>query len=785
MYLAKVRTGVLRACRMSRLHSTGIRRTRARPAGFNTGIKVDLANGTVVEIPPLVLPEDLAAGDKGLETEEPLGRVKGRKRAARPRSPEDFKPAKGSGYFEYNSEQFNKECRELILPEELEKRSFSHWLTIRDTHQKTVLPNSGSDTSKPTSEKPPQLSGELHRVLYEPLTLHQLRDPRSGVYLFDPKLEMITPSFLEKKTFPKDKDGDAAAADDDSAVFTTPYKDKALMAVATESKRKYISSSSSMTSILSQMHFLFSNFRPLNINETPISSKFPHQNCTFSRGARFPATVIMRKMNKHCRSIDSDRSFDKEIVLSILGHALEEFLTVQPPQGSAAKEKGDDFYHYSKIGKFIVRSQLDAYDPKLPGTGVFDLKTRAVSAIRHDLAYVENNNNSTGYQIDKVHGQYESLEKEFFELTRATLLKYSLQSRIGKMDGIFVAYHNISKMFGFQYLPQEELDFIIHSDQHPRFKEILKKRNRDIIDSVGKTDYIVNHLHQQREIATRVADSEFRASFILLQNILAYIESEINNKMKAQEWDKCKIMMQTTTDTVKLSNGEVFDYPILQVIAFPLPLDYKDQYVVSPSTPREKIEKAVAAYETKIENEANNKSFTKKMIGFEIRLSHSQHTGNAVNNYVKREPPSDDQGSSAGDDQGSSAGDVLESPLTTDYYSKSPTFQTPNFLRPEDVDSWKMNAVYTPLKNPSDLSKLYLKYCGVKINALRNQSVVQEDEASTTMDTAKGSNPIKQEKKPESSKVNDLKVTLRAYGLKGSKTTSTIDNSQPKKMWRD
>ncbi len=36
-----------------------------------------------------------------------------------------------------------------------------------------------------------------------------------------------------------------------------------------------------------------------------------------------------------------------------------------------------------------MRSQLDCYDPRLPGTGVFDIKTRAVVAIRLDLENFE------------------------------------------------------------------------------------------------------------------------------------------------------------------------------------------------------------------------------------------------------------------------------------------------------------------------------------------------------------------------------------------------------------
>lgn len=36
-----------------------------------------------------------------------------------------------------------------------------------------------------------------------------------------------------------------------------------------------------------------------------------------------------------------------------------------------------------------LRSQLDAWDHRLPGTGHFDLKTRAVIAIRRDLSNYE------------------------------------------------------------------------------------------------------------------------------------------------------------------------------------------------------------------------------------------------------------------------------------------------------------------------------------------------------------------------------------------------------------
>lgn len=38
-----------------------------------------------------------------------------------------------------------------------------------------------------------------------------------------------------------------------------------------------------------------------------------------------------------------------------------------------------------QAGGLLMRSQLDCWDPRLPGAGYFDIKTRAVVAIRRDL----------------------------------------------------------------------------------------------------------------------------------------------------------------------------------------------------------------------------------------------------------------------------------------------------------------------------------------------------------------------------------------------------------------
>ena len=138
-----------------------------------------------------------------------------------------------------------------------------------------------------------------------------------------------------------------------------------------------------------------------------------------------------------------------------------------------------------------MRSQLDCVDPRLPGSGVFDIKTRAAMPLRLDnlnfkvsarvflppqlnlkLSLQEN----SGYLITSLHGAFNSFDREYYDLIRSAFLKYrylissatgplsfliindSFQVRIGGMDGIFLAYHNTARLFGFQYVPLEEMD---------------------------------------------------------------------------------------------------------------------------------------------------------------------------------------------------------------------------------------------------------------------------------------------------------------------------------------
>jgi len=334
-----------------------------------------------------------------------------------------------------------------------EKQKTGSQMKLREDHFKTLLDaNLSIAPLEMETGLVPTLSHDLARVLFNP-GVYQLQDPRSRVFNFDPYLEKIMP--VTEFDFNSLKE------------YITSSRDTVLRDIAVREKKKYVGSSSSMTSVLAQFHFLLSQWRPINTDM--LSCGFPDRLKSFTLIQRAPAAVFLRYQDG-VYAIDADKEYDSATVLMSLGKSMEKLLLLHPDQFERYR-KGSDFaiseeeqaapeaYHYSTSGDFLMRSQLDAYDPRLPGTGMFDLKTRAVASIRMDATNYEE---GTGYQIKTRMGEWESYEREYHDMIRSAFLKYSLQVRMGRMDGIFVAFHNVERIFGFQYISLPEMDAALH-----------------------------------------------------------------------------------------------------------------------------------------------------------------------------------------------------------------------------------------------------------------------------------------------------------------------------------
>ena len=325
----------------------------------------------------------------------------------------------------------------------------------------------------------PKLSFDLSRVLFNP-GVYQLQDPRSRVYNFDPYLEKIMPV--------TEFDFDALNA------YITSSKDDKLRDLAVQTQKRYVGSSSSMTQSLSQFHFLISAWRKLNFAKLTRTFKMDSEN--FTKLTRAPSAVFLR-WRDGVYAMDADKEYDQANILMSLGKSIEKLLTLEKKEfemyRKSARSVGESLvqkpeqYHYGEIGNFLMRSQLDAHDPRLPGSGMFDLKTRAVAAVRMSLSDHEK---GQGYEIKGLYGTWESYEREYYDLIRSAFLKYSLQARMGRMDGIFVAFHNIERIFGFQYISLAEMDDALHGQTHPSLGDqefgMSVKLMEDIFDRATK-----------------------------------------------------------------------------------------------------------------------------------------------------------------------------------------------------------------------------------------------------------------------------------------------------------
>lgn len=375
------------------------------------------------------------------------------------------------------------------------------WPKSADKFNKLVDATAGSLQQANPLEKQhiPKLAHALDRVLFSP-GVHFLQDPRTRIYNFTPYLKKIIS--INDFDFTKVQG------------FVQVSLDTTLLDEAIRLNKRFYSSTSSMTLTLTQFYLFLNNY--LSYPDSKHRFDFP----AFSRTLQMmPSSVIVQpkgvnpKTQKKVFSVSADKSTSVEILLGAMGHALEALLTNDENEfklylfGDETPQKDQkNVYNYLTYGSFLMRSQLDCYDPRLPGNGTFDLKTRAVCSIRYDKALDALSN---AYQIWKLRGQYESFEREYNDLIKTGgLLKYMFQARIGQMDGIFVAYHNVNTFFGFEYLPLSELDRVFYSDANTeRFHELPDKIEEDLPD-IGE------------KLPSFVAETQFKASIAIWEDIM-------------------------------------------------------------------------------------------------------------------------------------------------------------------------------------------------------------------------------------------------------------------------
>lgn len=289
-----------------------------------------------------------------------------------------------------------------------------------------------------------------------------------GIYRMSEISKLQPDQGLYLKSIPKTEDINF----DRIPPYIPPSKDELLLQFAKESKIKYVMSTSTISSVLAQIYFLFSSFK--NPKFDNIFEEYENEPRKFMISQRKPVTNFIRKLDEENEiyAFDSDPGifYEKNSLLLDLGKVLERFLTLPQDvfkEALLSKEEidpkrldsliPDDYHRFMKLNNDIcLRSQIDCYsiDPITNKPFVFEIKTRTCCPMRYDF---ENYANFFDYRISEAKGLHSSYEREYYDLIRGAFLKYAFQLKIGRMDGAFLAYHNTKEIFGYEYIKSKEI----------------------------------------------------------------------------------------------------------------------------------------------------------------------------------------------------------------------------------------------------------------------------------------------------------------------------------------
>ena len=223
---------------------------------------------------------------------------------------------------------------------------------------------------------------------------------------------------------------------------------------------------------------------------------------------------------------------NRDDVLLRLGHSMEHLFTMekaefnahflhQPDASDASNApafKVRNSFLFSLANRTLMRSQLDCHAPTLlssspssdysstpssdssSSTAVFDIKTRAVAPIRYDLAHYQQH---LSYHINQAKGLLNSYEKEWYDMARTVFLKYALQCRMGRMQGIMVAYHNTQTVFGMEMISLQQMERTLLGKHAPLMADRVYEMSVRMLDEVGRRVVeVAQALHGGRRVET-------------------------------------------------------------------------------------------------------------------------------------------------------------------------------------------------------------------------------------------------------------------------------------------
>ena len=305
------------------------------------------------------------------------------------------------------------------------------------------------------------------------------------------------------------------------APYFPPGSDVNLRRLASKHQAKYMMSTSTITSLLSQVYYTISNFKSPHFSG--LSKAYDNEPLKFMVSQRKPNTVFLRQLKtedkRELYAIDGDAGFGEasNTVLLKMGKYMEKMFTTDSdffndyfvldlntnkPRIDMTPEMMDDlreedYFRYMMVGNMFLRSQIDCRGEDEEGNPiVFELKTRATAPLRYDI---DNYIDFLDYNIIKCKGQHSSFEREFFDLVRGGFLKYIMQMKIGRMQGAAIAYHNTQKIFGFEYIKLEQMENRVFGCSE--FSDVVFEKSLGLLEKI--MDHILEDQYVQEEAEKR------------------------------------------------------------------------------------------------------------------------------------------------------------------------------------------------------------------------------------------------------------------------------------------
>ncbi|CAD8073787.1 unnamed protein product [Paramecium sonneborni] len=243
--------------------------------------------------------------------------------------------------------------------------------------------------------------------------------------------------------------------------YLPPSKDVTLQQFAKTLNLKYCVSTSTFSNVLSQVFYLLSGFNGPDFSS--VFESFPDEPRKFMISQRKPTSALLHRVDENMYALDGDPGIFEEEIIELLmsGKIVERQLTQEKDEFENRQIKLDsqmpvieDFHRFMELNnEMCLRSQIDCRN-RSDNPFVFEIKARGACPIRYDYP---NYRDYLDYEINQYKGLFQSFEREYYDLIRGAFLKWAIQLKIGRMDGAFVAYHNLLEIQGFEYIKSSEI----------------------------------------------------------------------------------------------------------------------------------------------------------------------------------------------------------------------------------------------------------------------------------------------------------------------------------------